>query len=63
MSDSYASKSSSSSMSQKKSAMFDSAIGTDFMSSDDDKSSLHGHTVKRQLKSGLNEEPKKHMQK
>lgn len=48
--------------------MFDSAIGTDFMSSDDEKSSLHGHTTKRQSKGPVEEDSKtyesrKNMQK
>lgn len=36
--------------------MFDSAIGTDFLSSDDDKSSLHGHTIKEKTLQSSNEQ-------
>jgi len=58
MSDSYISKSSSSSRSQKRSAMFDSGIGTTFISSDgdDDKSSLNGHTTNEPSEKHKNEE-------
>jgi hypothetical protein len=46
--------------------MFDSAIGTDFMSSDDDKSSTHGYVTKHQTKRDKTtklEEPKKQTSK
>ncbi|KAI6189124.1 hypothetical protein M3Y98_00428700 [Aphelenchoides besseyi] len=47
MTDSYVSRSSTSSgiRSQRKSTMFDSAIGTDMMSSDDERSSVHLSTI------------------
>ncbi|KAI6215798.1 hypothetical protein M3Y94_00427400 [Aphelenchoides besseyi] len=50
MTDSYVSRSSTSSgiRSQRKSAMFDSAIGTDMMSSDDERSSVHLPTTNNQ---------------